>query len=365
MDAKRRRLVRAAGLAAGAVALIAAHAAAQGQAKIAGEGATAELGEGLYTGAAIRAECATVWPVYTRAEIADVGDDFVTLADAQAARAAEIRETGADDGGGTVNTLVVENRGAKPILVLAGTLLKGGKQDRQVGQDFIVPARATVAADAFCVEHGRWTAARDGEDTGGSFQAKQALATKAVRKKAQFEGDQSGVWEEVAKENARAGKAPESGTLLATVEDADAKAAARRASVEKAIRDALAAARGRGARPVGLAYAVAGKVREVRVFTHPRIFERFEKTLASTIALEELQGFRAARGAACRAGDVAKVVALVRGASSDEAKARARKVTTQAGSVNELREAGDALSTECLPSAGAKKGVTQSYMYEE
>jgi hypothetical protein len=364
MGAKERRLVRvAARLAVGAVALIAAHAAAQGTAKIAGEAATAELGEGLYTGAAIRAECATVWPVYTRTKTADVGDDFVTLSDAQAAGEAEIRETGGDGGGGTVNTLVVENRGARPLLVLAGTLLKGGKQDRQVGQDFIVPARSTVAADAFCVEHGRWTAARDGEDTGGAFQAKQALATKAVREKAQFEGDQSGVWEEVEKENARAGKAPESGTLMATVEDADAKAAERRASVEKAIRDTLAAARGRGARPVGLAYAVSGKVREVRVFTHPRIFDRFEETLAATIALEEIQGFRSARGAACRAGDVAKVVALMKGASSAEAKAR--KVTTKAGSVNELRAAGNALSTECLPSADAQKGVTQSYMYED
>jgi hypothetical protein len=346
------------------VALAAATGAAADEiAKIAGDPATAQLGEGLYTGAPIQAECATVWPVYTSAALADVGDDFVSLADAQAAGNATIRETGE----GSVNTLVVENTGARPILVLAGTLLKGGRQDRQVGQDFIVPARTVVSADAFCVEHGRWTASREGSDTGGTFEAKQSLATKAVRKKAQYDSDQSGVWDEVAKENERAGKAPGSGTLLATVEDADVKAAERRAGVEKRIREALASAKARGQRPVGLAYAVAGKVREVRVFTHPRIFDRFEETLVATIALEELQGFRSSRGGAgaCRPADVKKVVALVQGASTADAKARAQKVKTKAGSVNELRQTDDAFSSECMPSPEAKKGVTKSFMYAE
>jgi hypothetical protein len=336
-------------------------AAADEVAKIAGDPATAQLGDGLYTGAAIQAECATVWPVYTKTEIADVGGDFVSLADAQAAGHASIRET-AD---GSVNTLVVENTGDRPILVLAGTLLKGGKQDRQVGQDFIVPARKVVSADAFCVEHGRWTASREGSDTGGYFEAKKSLATKAVRSSAQYKGDQSAVWDEVAKENERACKAPGSGTLLATVEDADVKAAERRAGIEKRIREALASAKARGQRPVGIAYAVAGKIREVRVFTHPRIFDRFEETLVATIALEELQGFRSSgeKKGACRPGDVRKVVALVQGASS--AAAKARQVKTKAGGVNEVRELDDLQSSECMPSPSAEKGVTKSFMYAE
>jgi len=364
MERMRKGLVGGARLWMALVAVAATTgAAADDVAKIAGDPATAQLGDGLYTGAAILAECATVWPVYTSAELADVGDDFVSLADAQAAGHASIRETSE----GSVNTLVVENTGSRPILVLAGTLLKGGKQDRQVGQDFVVPAKAIVSADAFCVEHGRWTASREGGDTAGYFEAKKSLATKSVRKKAQYESDQSGVWDEVAKENERAGKAPGSGTLLATVEDADLKAAVRRERVEKRIREALAAAKGRGLRPVGLAYAVAGKVREVRVFTHPRIFDRFEETLAATIALEELQGFRASRGGsgACRPGDVKKVVALVQGTSSAEAKSRSQKVKNKSGGVNEKREIDDMLSSECMPSPEAKKGVTKSFMYAE
>jgi hypothetical protein len=71
-------------------------------------------------------------------------------------------------------------------LVLAGTLLKGGKQGRQVGQDFIVPRKKTVAAEAFCVEQGRWTARRNGKDTRGIFRAKKSLAAKKVRESAQY-----------------------------------------------------------------------------------------------------------------------------------------------------------------------------------
>jgi hypothetical protein len=359
---ERMRVVRVV-LAALVALAAAAGASADDVAKIAGDPATAQLGDGLYTGAATTAECATVWPVYTTAEVADVGDDFVALADAQAAGRAAVRETGE----GSVNTLVVENTGDKPILVLAGTLLKGGKQDRQVGQDFIVPARTGVSADAFCVEHGRWTAAREGVDTEGVFEAKRALATKAVRSKAQYESDQSGVWDEVAKENRRAGKAPGSGTLLATVEDADAKGAARRAGVERRIREAFAVLRSGGQRPIGIAYAVAGKVREVRVFTHPRIFERFEETLVTTIALEELQASRAAgdKKGGCVPADVKKVVALVRGTSGADAAARAEKVKTKAGNVNEKRQIDDMMSSECMPSPTAKKGVTKSFMYSD
>ena len=45
-----------------------------------------------------------------------------------------------------MNTLVIENKGDVPIYVLAGTVVKGGKQDRQIGQDFIIEGKKTVKA---------------------------------------------------------------------------------------------------------------------------------------------------------------------------------------------------------------------------
>lgn len=97
----------------------------------------------------------TVWQV--SAKTVENLDNLVALQQAQADKTVEIRETGE---GGEVNTLVIENKGDKTILVLAGTIVKGGKQDRQIGQDFVIGPGVKLNVDSFCVEHGRWTTQR-------------------------------------------------------------------------------------------------------------------------------------------------------------------------------------------------------------
>src|SRR5712691_4134753 len=61
-------------------------------------------------------------------------------------------------GGASVNQLVLINRGKKPLVLLAGELVSGGKQDRIVAKDRIVgPGERPLPLDVFCVEHGRWS----------------------------------------------------------------------------------------------------------------------------------------------------------------------------------------------------------------
>jgi hypothetical protein len=125
-----------------------------------GEGA--QLDDELYLGRPVRVENVTAWPVYSR-KPAPRMDQYLTLAEAQERKLAEVRETGAApsqppsasapqsqpaDVGGQVSKVVIENKGTLPILVLAGTLVKGGKQDRQIAQDFIIAAGQTVPVDA-------------------------------------------------------------------------------------------------------------------------------------------------------------------------------------------------------------------------
>jgi len=58
--------------------------------------------------------------------------------------------------GASVNQLVLINRSKRPLLLLAGELVSGGKQDRVIGKDRIVPVGAPpLPLDVFCVEHGR------------------------------------------------------------------------------------------------------------------------------------------------------------------------------------------------------------------
>jgi hypothetical protein len=349
-----------------------------GRVQIAGHGSpreTVALDGELFLGVAIHVENVTVWPVYSRMRAEAIGGEFITLAEAQGRGWAVVREIGAavqvagnamphvSEVSGSVNELVIENLGPRPILVLAGTLLKGGKQDRQVGQDFVVPAGRTVAVDAFCVEQGRWSAVRDGATTKGVFEAQQALATTAVRSSGQYKEDQGEVWANVAEANRRAGKAPSSGTFFATLEDADRSGRVRRERFEITIRTELGRLLGQGHPPVGLAYAVDGQVREVRAFTHPRVFERFLDTLVGTIAIEGDLAQRAAmnegRAVHAEAAAPAQVTELVRNAS----KVQAKKKRTKAGNVNAVRKSRKVWSSDCFTDEDQEAPVTRSFMY--
>src|SRR5260370_1336610 len=60
--------------------------------------------------------------------------------------------------GASVNQLVLINRSKRPLLLLAGELVSGGKQDRVIGKDRIVPVGAPpLPLDVFFVEHGPWS----------------------------------------------------------------------------------------------------------------------------------------------------------------------------------------------------------------
>jgi hypothetical protein len=97
-----------------------------------------------------------------------------------------------------VNTLVLVNNSKRPLILLAGEIVTGGKQDRVIGKDRIVPAESDpIDLSVFCVEPGRWT----GTTTMfGSMNS--AMAQPAVRAKAMADKDQSRVWSEVRKAQA-------------------------------------------------------------------------------------------------------------------------------------------------------------------
>ena len=89
-------------------------------------------------------------------------------------------------GGSQVNQLVLVNRGKRPLLLLAGEVVSGGKQDRIIGKDRIVPiGSAPLPLDVFCVEHGRWT----GDSM--SFSAAETMVHPTVREQAAVKQDQT------------------------------------------------------------------------------------------------------------------------------------------------------------------------------
>ncbi|HUJ31549.1 MAG TPA: DUF6569 family protein [Candidatus Acidoferrum sp.] len=162
-------------------------------------GPKTESASGWRLGQPASYENMTVFPVLS-AEDADTSA-FETLDDALASGDAIVTEEsnamrrsrdGSVEpyaGGAQVNQLVLINRGKKPLLLLAGEIVSGGKQDRIIGKDRIVPIGAKpLPLDVFCVEHGRWT-------TGDNkFAAAQMMVHPSVREKAALDQNQGEVW---------------------------------------------------------------------------------------------------------------------------------------------------------------------------
>jgi hypothetical protein len=113
-----------------------------------------------------------------------------------------------------VNRLVLINNSKRPLLLLAGEIVTGGKQDRVIGKDRIVPPESDpVDLGVFCVEPGRWVASSEhfgtsgatyGGSPGGAIHGAVVpgtmMAQPSVRAKAMGDKDQAEVWAEVRKQ---------------------------------------------------------------------------------------------------------------------------------------------------------------------
>lgn len=370
-------------------------------------GEVARLDAHRYLGVPFDVGNLRVWPVHTDAPL-DVGD-FLTLQEAQQAGVAAVREVGGQAGGGAnrnlragqrnaragavqteqvrqedvaqeaaqqedsgqvllndlgdgggaqVGTLVIENSGDKPLLVCAGTIVKGGQQDRQIGQDIVVAAGQTVPVDAFCVEAGRWTTAREGVETSGEFVAMKAMTVKDVRAKGQYEDDQGGVWQAVAETRGqvlvapqvRAARAsglsarpsmPSGTTLVDALEKVDDVTKEKRDAAVASILARFDELSQEAAPPVGFAYAVNGEPQTVRVFAHDRLLRKNLESFAAAMVLEA-EMTPSDHPATCDANDVLAMVAAI---AKDAAEKRER---TAADNVNLLYSNDAGFNGNCL-----------------
>lgn len=129
--------------------------------------------------------------------------EFLTLQEGLSRGEVIVREQGAEtmirdrDGsrrgvwsgsGASVNQLVLINQSKRPLLLLSGELVSGGKQDRIIAKDRIVaPGSDPLPLNVFCVEHGRWSA-------GAQFTAANTIVHPSVREQAAVNQKQADVW---------------------------------------------------------------------------------------------------------------------------------------------------------------------------
>lgn len=140
--------------------------------------------------------------------------------------------------GGDVNRVMVLNRSSKPLYLMPGEVIFGGKQDRCIGDELIIPpSEKPVPVQVFCIEHGRWSGRTETQgaamleiltDSGtdqkairqlsaearkGKFVASGGNVNKSTRRSVQEGLGQSRVWDEVGQANARSGVQAQTGAF--------------------------------------------------------------------------------------------------------------------------------------------------------
>ena len=93
------------------------------------------------------------------------------------------------------------------FFIQAGDIVKGGRQDRTPGADFIVPAHSgRIPVPAFCVEERRWGAVQ-GTDTIFFSKSTDSASSKKLRAAIRSTKKQGDVWNAVAEEQEKLGQA--------------------------------------------------------------------------------------------------------------------------------------------------------------
>ena len=196
-------------------------------------------------------------------------------------------------GGAEVNRLVLVNNSARPLILLAGEILTGGKQDRVVGKDRIVPPQSgPIDLAVFCVEPERWVATKDNF---GSFHTQ--MAQPSVRRSAMAEQDQQKVWSEVHASAAAmaAGASPqaareiESTSSYARVmsnDEVKQRVEAVAAPLQQSYQDVMRELRDRNA--VGVVVAVNDQIIWADLFASTALLEKYWPKLIRSYAAEAL-----------------------------------------------------------------------------
>src|SRR2546428_4374244 len=84
-------------------------------------------------------------------------------------------------GGAQVNQLGLVNNSKRPLILLAGEIVTGGKQDRVIGKDRLVPAGSDpIDMSVFCVQPGRWTGTSASFVSNGAPMAQPAARAKGM-----------------------------------------------------------------------------------------------------------------------------------------------------------------------------------------
>ena len=214
---------------------------------------------------------------------------YTTLDEALADKRVIVSETG------QVNELSIENVSETEVFIQAGDIVKGGRQDRVLAYDLILPPHSgKVPVASYCVEHGRWS--QRGNEVAGHFSESNAMIPSKESKMG-FRGggkSQQAVWDSVSETQQKLGArleksvaAPESASSLQlSLEDKDLKVVAD--EYVAALKDCA----DRTPDAVGMLFAVNGEVNSGDLYGSRPMFRKLWPRLLKAAAVEATANYK-------------------------------------------------------------------------
>lgn len=103
-------------------------------------------------------------------------------------------------GSASVNNLFIENTSKDTLYLMAGEIVQGGKQDRVIAKDMVIPPNSgKINLSVFCVEKGRWSYKKSKDKD--KFDGYYGVSSLALRKVVDTKKQQGEVWKEVSRSN--------------------------------------------------------------------------------------------------------------------------------------------------------------------
>lgn len=220
--------------------------------------------------------------------------NYVTLSEALDKKYATLVETG------TVNTLSIINNSKEFIFINAGDIVKGGRQDRTIGVDIIIPPfEKKTDLVSFCVESSRWT--KRGNESAAEFSSnEEILPSRTLKISARKEKDQSAVWSGISDQQNKLNtnvshmkgsavdiRSVESQTSLQlTLENKDLD------SLRKVYRGKFETIPLNDEEIVGFAYSVNGELFGADIYNNRELFKKMWPKLLNSIVVEAITEYK-------------------------------------------------------------------------
>ena len=213
----------------------------------------------------------TVFPLELRSGFRP--SDLLTLDDAISRDALVVREKGS----GEVPVLLVRNDAPRPVFLMSGEIVLGGKQNRLIRDDTLLPPRSGFTEIAvYCGEQGRWTGPEP------VFKSAPGVAAPALRELAAKSASQDGIWREIDGQLDRAAVRSPTRSYHQIYEDREAQ---RR--LDECVRELQRCC---GRETVGCVMVIGGRLRGCDLFSDPSVFARLWEKICRSYGTEVVFG---------------------------------------------------------------------------